>query len=204
MSLTRQLLMRLNTISANRKYQIGKNSLIYHDGLIYNRNSKKSKNDLQVGECSIIMCEILLYSGGKISIGDNSFIGKNTHIWSNNRISIGNRVLISHNVNIFDNHTHPIHPDERHKHFDYCKVHGLPDMKLGAREIIIEDDVWICCNSVILPGVKIGRGSIIGAASVVTKNIPEMTIAVGNPAKPIRPIMEQDKEKYFETLLEIN
>lgn len=57
------------------------------------------------------------------------------------------------------------------------------DRKYG---IIIEDDVWIGCNSVILPGVKIGTGAIIGAGSVVTKNIPANAIVCGNPAKILK------------------
>jgi galactoside O-acetyltransferase len=53
-------------------------------------------------------------------------------------------------------------------------------------DIVIEDDVWIGANTVVLKGVHIGRGAIIGAGAVVTKNIPSMAIAVGIPAKPLR------------------
>ena len=65
---------------------------------------------------------------------------------------------------------------------------GVPIKEQGYREadIIIEDDVWIGANSVITSGVHVGKGAIIGAGSVVTKNIPSYAIAAGTPAKVIK------------------
>jgi acetyltransferase-like isoleucine patch superfamily enzyme len=62
------------------------------------------------------------------------------------------------------------------------------DLKPSARPVIVEDDVWIGTRAVILPGVRIGYGSVIGAGSVVTKDVPPMTVVAGIPAKPIKKI----------------
>lgn len=61
-----------------------------------------------------------------------------------------------------------------------------------ASPIIIEDDVWIGADVTILPGVRIGKGSVIGAKSVVTKDIPSNVIAAGNPCQILRAITEED------------
>ena len=80
---------------------------------------------------------------------------------------------------------HPIHPDSRNSGYEY----GIA--------VIIGDNVWIGGNAVINPGVTIGNNCVIGAGSVVTKNIPDNSIAVGNPARVIREITDEDKHYYF-------
>ena len=76
-----------------------------------------------------------------------------------------------------------------------------PDLRRSGTQfsfpIRIEDDVWTGANVVILPGVAIGKNSVIGAGSVVTKDIPENVVAVGNPCRVLRPINERDKEYYY-------
>lgn len=118
--------------------------------------------------------------GDQIYIGDNSFINFNVSMIDLGEIRIGNRVLIGPGTGIFTA-IHPIDPEIR-----------ATGIEKGI-DIIIEDDVWIGGNATILPGIIIGKGAIIGAGSVVTKNIPKMTIAAGNPAKVIREIREEDK-----------
>ena len=118
--------------------------------------------------------------GDQIHIGDKSFINFNVSMIDLGEIRIGNRVLIGPGTGLFTA-IHPIDPEIR-----------ATGIEKGIN-ITIEDDVWIGGNVTILPGVKIGRGAIIGAGSVVTKDIPEMTIAAGNPAKVIRKITEDDK-----------
>jgi len=118
--------------------------------------------------------------GENIFIGDNSFINFNVSMVDLGKIKIGNRVLIGPATGLFTA-IHPIDPKIR-----------STGIEKGVN-IILEDDVWIGGNATILPGVRIGKGSIIGAGSVVTKDIPKMTIAAGNPAKVIREITEEDK-----------
>ena len=79
-----------------------------------------------------------------------------------------------------------------------CAGHSLDsterDMGVGtSKPITLKKDVWIGANCTICGGVTIGQGSVIGAGSVVTKDIPDGVIAVGNPCKVLRPITDEDK-----------
>jgi len=102
-------------------------------------------------------------------------------------VQIGNRVLISHSVNIHDTNSHSLSAQSRHRHFLDIFVDrasgGLDD--IGSRPIIIEDDAWVGFGAAILKGVTIGRGAIVSACSVVTKDVPPFTIVAGNPARQI-------------------
>lgn len=159
-------------------------------------NSLQDPSAITIGPHSQIKGELQVFGpGGRISIGSYCYIGEDTRIWSAKGISIGNRVLISHNVNIFDNLIHPISPKLRHEHFSTILRTGQPRniTTLGEREIIIGDDVNIGAMAIVLRGVTIGEGSIVGAGSVVTKNIPSYSIAAGNPARIIRKISESER-----------
>lgn len=94
------------------------------------------------------------------------------------KISIGNNVFVGPNTCI-TTASHPIIPEERLE-----ASFGKP--------VTIGNDVWIGANCTILPGVNIGDGSVIGAGSVVTKDIPERVVAVGNPCKVLRKVSEKD------------
>lgn len=113
--------------------------------------------------------------GYNIKAGDNVFLNFNCVILDVNTVTLGDRVLVGPNVQFYAA-THPIDTDLRGSLQEY----GAP--------IHIGDDVWIGGGSIICPGVSIGSRSIIGAGSVVTKNIPEGVIAAGNPCKVIRKV----------------
>jgi acetyltransferase-like isoleucine patch superfamily enzyme len=91
------------------------------------------------------------------------------------RIEIGNHVTIGANVSIVDTDFHPVDPIRRITHPNDGK----------SAPVFIEDNVFIGMNSLVLKGVRIGKGSVIGAGSIVTKNIPTGVIAAGNPARII-------------------
>ncbi|MDH4084923.1 MAG: acyltransferase [Nitrospira sp.] len=111
--------------------------------------------------------------GAVIRIGDNTRI-HGTCIHAHESIEIGNNCLIAANCQIFDGNGHDTSfPDIENR------IHTSGE----SMPIRIEDNVWIGVNSIILPGVTIGKGSIISANSVVNKYIPPMVIAGGNPAK---------------------
>lgn len=114
-----------------------------------------------------------------IQIGDNTGIGDFCHITAINSIKIGNNVLLGKNILITDN---------AHGSTDHSMINIAPIKRpmISKGEVIIEDNVWIGEKSTILPGVHIGYGAIIGANSVVTKDIPAGSIAVGNPARLIK------------------
>ena len=122
--------------------------------------------------------------GKHIFIGDKVIINMNCTFVDNNRIDIGNNVLIASNVQIYTA-THSVRLDERmvqnwSEGQEICRTYALP--------VKIEDGVWIGGGVVILPGVTIGRNSVIGAGSVVTRSIPENCVAVGNPCRVIKQI----------------
>lgn len=122
--------------------------------------------------------------GKHIFIGDKVIINMNCTFVDNNRIDIGNNVLIASNVQIYTA-THSIRLDERmvqnwSEGQEICRTYALP--------VKIEDGVWIGGGTIILPGVTIGRNSVIGAGSVVTRSIPENCVAVGNPCRVIKQI----------------
>jgi maltose O-acetyltransferase len=145
------------------------------------------RNKIKIGEKSLIKGELLVFKhGGEIIIGDYSLVGEGSRIWSSAKVTIGSRVLISHNVNIHDNISHPLNSKDRHEDYKRNLENGLQaDLKINEAEISISDDVWIGFNATILKGVSIGRGSIIGANTVVTKDVPAYSIVIGNPQKII-------------------
>lgn len=114
--------------------------------------------------------------------GERVQINDYVHICSMQKVSIGNDVLIAGKVYISDN-SHGVYKGE--------EIHSNPEIPPIKREyfiapVIIEDNVWIGEGVMVLPGVKIGKGAVIGAYSVVNKDIPSNTIAVGQPAKVIK------------------
>jgi len=147
---------------------------------------------INIGRDSVLRGELLIFAhAGEIFIGEECYVGESTRIWSSASINIGNRVYISHNVNIHDTNSHSIDSYIRHQHFLSIMSTGHPKediFDIQSSPVIIEDDVWIGFNSTILKGVKIGRGSVIAACSVVTKDVLPNVIVAGNPARPIRKI----------------
>lgn len=164
---------------------IGADTRIFPEASINNNLDDKSK--IIIGDNCDIRGELLIFGhGGEIIIGNYSFVGERSKIWSAKKITIGNRVLISHNVNIHDNNSHPTDSKLRHEDFKHIKTIGLQKQNnLNEQEITIEDDVWIGFNSTIMKGVKIGKGAIIGANTMVLKDVPDFAICVGNPMKII-------------------
>lgn len=143
---------------------------------------------ISIAQHSVIGGELLVFPhGGRIQIGSWCFVGEGTRLWSGASISVGSRVMISHNVNVFDNLTHPLSPTLRHRHFRRICEYGHPaDINLDDAAIAIGDDAWIAAGATILRGVNIGAGAIIGAGAVVTRDVPSLCIAAGNPARVIR------------------
>ena len=158
-------------------------------------NIRKQRQAIRVGANTHLKGELLTFAhGGEISIGEYCYVGEQSRIWSAARISIGDRVLISHGVNIFDSLTHPISPVERHRHYRRIITHGHPDRAdLGEAPVRIGNDVWIGCLSIVLKGVTIGEGAIVGAGSVVSKDVPPFTIVAGNPARVVRELAPDER-----------
>lgn len=128
-------------------------------------------------------CRIENYSTNKSSLtfGKNCQLNDNVHIACYKCIKIGNNVLIASRVFITD-----------HNHGNYSDEHPSSPLTIPAqrpiypKKVVIGDNVWIGEGVVILPGVTIGNGVVIGSNSVVTKDLPENTICIGVPAKPVK------------------
>ncbi|WP_283817384.1 DapH/DapD/GlmU-related protein [Bradyrhizobium liaoningense] len=165
-----------------------KTAVFHPTARVYTQGLEKER--INVGAYTHIRGELTLFGhGGRITLGEYCYVGEQTRIWSAKEISIGNRVLISHMCTIMDNLTHPIDPAERHQQFRDMITTGHPrELDLDEQPVFIEDDALISCHCVVLRGVRIGRGAVIGAGSVVTRDIPPMVIAAGNPARVIRDI----------------
>ena len=120
--------------------------------------------------------------GKHIFVGDRVIINMNCTLVDNNRIDIGNNVLIAPNVQIYTaTHSPKVHErmvQDWEEGQDICLTYALP--------VKIEDGAWIGGGTIILPGVTIGRNSVIGAGSVVTRSIPANCVAVGNPCRVIK------------------
>jgi acetyltransferase-like isoleucine patch superfamily enzyme len=176
-----------------KNYLIDTSAIIYKMGTVVNNLDRIDA--IEIGPHTIIKGELLTFGhGGKIKIGQYCYIGEYSKIWSAKSIRIGDRVLISHNVNIFDNSTHPISAVDRHKQYKEIISSGHPKkLNLQEKPIVIQNDVLIGCMSIILQGVTIGEGSIVGAGSVVTKDVPPWTIVAGNPTRVLRKIPENER-----------
>ncbi len=120
-----------------------------------------------------------------ITIGDNVGISS-ACLWVKEKLTIGNNVNIGGNCLIIDTDSHQI--DFLARRGEKKPQKGNLYTTIQSAPIIIEDDVWIGANTIILKGVTIGARSVIGAGSVVTKNIPSDCIAAGNPCKVIKDI----------------
>ncbi len=164
----RRILQRLNTVDRSDFEEIGK---------IVKELFGKSEN-------AFLNPPFYCDYGSHIEVGKNLFMNYNCMIIDVAKVTIGDNCMFAPNVAIYTA-GHPVHPVTRNSLYEY----GV--------EVTIGDNVWIGGNSVVLPGVHIGSNTVIGAGSVVTKDIPDWVIAAGNPCKVIRKITEEDRKYYY-------
>lgn len=162
---------------------------IYDYNLTRPDNKKKMKEMIKnilgkTGEDVCVEQPFRCDYGKNIEVGNNFFANYNCVILDVANVTIGENVMFAPNVSIYTA-GHPIHPESRNSGYEY----GIP--------VTIGDNVWVGGNVVITPGVKIGNNVVIGAGSVVTKDIPDNVIAVGNPCRVIREITEEDRKYYY-------
>jgi galactoside O-acetyltransferase len=133
-----------------------------------------------VGARTVLLAPFHAGFGSNVHIGDDFFGNVNLTFVDDVEIRIGNGVMIAPGVTLTTT-GHPVHPDER------------VDFRRFSKPIVIEDKVWIGSNAVVLPGVRLGFGAVIGAGSVVTHDIPPMTVAYGVPCRVVRKITDADR-----------
>lgn len=139
---------------------------------------------LQTEETPFINPPFYCDYGNHIKVGKNFFANYNCTMLDVGKITFGDNCLLAPNVAIYTA-GHPIHPDSRNSLYEY----GI--------DVTIGNNVWLGGNVVVCPGVTIGDNCVIGAGSVVTKDIPAWSIAAGNPCRVIRKITEEDRKYYF-------
>lgn len=139
----------------------------------------------EIGEGCHIETPFYANWGGKnVSFGDNVYANFNLILIDDTHITVGSNVMIGPNVVICSG-THPVSPALRLRQAQF----NLP--------VVIGNNVWLGANTVVMPGVTIGDHSIIGAGSVVTKDIPSDVVAFGSPCEVKRRIDERDEKYYY-------
>ncbi|GLY02742.1 MULTISPECIES: sugar O-acetyltransferase [Actinoplanes] len=131
------------------------------------------------GERTVLLSPFHAGFGSNVHLGDDFFGNVNLTFVDDVEIRIGHGVMIAPSVTLTTT-GHPIHPALRE------------DFRRFSRPITIEDRVWIGSNVVVLPGVTIGYGAVIGAGSVVSRDVPPMTVAYGTPCRVVREITDAD------------
>ena len=124
---------------------------------------------------TVVPVEFGTYASGRIEIGDRTFINYGSSIAAHDLVKIGADCHIGHYTFIMDNNQH-----------DVVRHLELPP----SAPVIIEDHVWIGSKAVILPGVRIGHNSVVGAGSIVTNDVPPYCVVAGNPARVLRHLTE--------------
>ena len=126
---------------------------------------------------TVVPIELVTYESGRIEIGAHTFINYGSSIAARTSVKIGSYCHLGHYMFVMDNNQH-----------DVVRHWELPP----SDPVVIEDNVWIGSKVVILPGVRIGSGAVIGAGSIVTKDVPPRCVAAGNPARVLRHLTERD------------
>jgi acetyltransferase-like isoleucine patch superfamily enzyme len=148
---------------------VGSLPIIYGNSFIQNSGQLNIGDKLSIHSMPIPIF-ITVGKNGKLTIGNNVMLNYGVNIGCELNITIGNDVMIGDLSSIIDSNYHPVDSQSEVKN----------------KEITIGDNVWIARMCNILPGVKVGKNSVIGAGSVITKDVPENVFVAGVPAKIIR------------------
>ena len=168
-------------------------------GIQLRLDNPEDRTYLTVGKDSIVSGNFIFESAnGQITIGNHSYIGGGSFI-CRSRIEIGDNVTIAWGGTVYDHDSHSLDYLKRRKDID----DELNDIRQGrifiaskdwsyvnTKPIRICNDAWIGMNVIILKGVTIGEGAVVGAGSVVTKDVPAWTVVAGNPAKVIKTVQK--------------
>ena len=145
---------------------------------IWGRPSVRTEGKLIVRDrvrlvSTIAVTELVTSPGGTLEIGESAFINYGCSIAADELVRIGPRCSLGTHVIIMDNDFHQVDPEHRNE-------------RPESRPIVLEENVWVGARAIILRGVTIGAGSVIGAGSIVTRDVPARSVAVGMPARVIR------------------
>lgn len=193
-NILKQIIWKRKEKEYRQKFNISKN-VILTESFKIRIDIPDEREFISVGSDCILGGNFIFESSkGFIKIGNHTYIGNSTFI-SRSAIDIGNNVTIAWGCTIYDHDSHSLDHLERRKDIS----DELSDIRNGvsfiknknwdvvnSKPIKICDDAWIGMNCIVLKGVTIGEGAIVGAGSVVTKDVPAWTVVAGNPAKIIK------------------
>lgn len=131
----------------------------------------------RIGSNVLVRPSVTVTYPWKLTVGDNSWIGDHVTLYTLGPIVIGHDAVVSqHSYLAAATHDHT-----------------KPSFDIFAKQITIEDEVWVAAHCFIGPGVTVGRGAVVGSCSVAFKDVPPMMVCMGNPLKVIRPRVVEDK-----------
>lgn len=152
-------------------------------------NLSGNPENIKIGNYCNLSVNILCNTNAKIEIGDYVYMNGD-YLRVDHELRIGSHCIFAPRVTITDTDNHPLSRYARHIQAEQIPYQRINSYEANGAPIVIGDDVWICMDSLILGGVSIGDGAIIAAHSVVTKDVPPMTIVAGVPAKVIGVVPE--------------
>jgi galactoside O-acetyltransferase len=154
--------------------------------LVWRRVKRAAGNRLTIGERSIVHANIRFEeTGGVVRIGSRTFIGKGDLVCYR-RIDIGDDVIMSWGITISDHDSHSVEWQHRQKDVLQWREGCKDWTHVAHAPVVVADKVWIGFNASILKGVTIGEGAIVGACSVVTRDVMPFSVVAGNPARVVR------------------
>lgn len=151
----------------------------------------------KMGENCFMQGPIYFHYGTHTTIGNNLFANFNFTVQDDAPVTIGDHCNFGPNVTLVTP-IHPMLPEERKV---LIAPDGTPKRLCYAKPIHIGNDCWFGANVVVCPGVTIGDGCVIGAGSIVTRDIPPMSFAAGSPCRVIHPLTEADSMRYKPDIL---
>jgi acetyltransferase-like isoleucine patch superfamily enzyme len=159
----------------------------------------KGKKYVSVKDDCMLNCQIIFETEeGVVTFGNRVFIG-NSQIICRSAVNFGSDIFIAWGCTFYDHDSHSLNYLDRQQDLktqmeDFRKglsfVHNKDWSKVKSRPITVKDNAWIGMNCLILKGVTIGEGAIVGAGSVVTKDVPDWTMVGGNPARVIKQLVK--------------
>ncbi len=164
----------LSVIYARNFFSCGASFMLKTPIKAFNANMISIGSNVLIRENAYLVAHSDVGGPIKIDIGDNVEINERFFAEAHKSIKIGNDVLIGPEVMIFD-----------HNH-SFKKKELIRKQSQTVKPVVIGDDVWIGARAIILAGVTVGKGSVIGAGSVVTKSVPPYSVVAGVPAKVIK------------------
>jgi len=132
------------------------------------------------GRTSLVAGKV--FDAPTLELGDYTSVGFGVVISVSKRVTLGRHVRLADGVFITDNPGHPLDAAKRRNH--------EPVEPESVKPVVLEDDVWLGTRAIVLPGVRIGAGTVVGAGSVVSRDLPALVLAVGSPARPVRSLTQ--------------